>query len=105
MIVAVESARILIDSGYTMCVGAASAKERIDVVIRSINKEIPGRATWLAVPRWRHRPVCWSPASRVVSGAEEVRRATREICGIGADVVKLILSGESILACGRRTPT
>ena len=33
-IVAVESARILIDSGYTMCVGAASAKERIDIAAR-----------------------------------------------------------------------
>jgi imidazolonepropionase-like amidohydrolase len=99
MIVAVESARILIDSGYTMCVGAASAKERIDVVTRnSINNGVIPGPRYLA-----NGPEMATPAgvlvagiTRVVSGAEEVRRATREICGMGADVVKLILSGESI---------
>src|SRR5690606_21233897 len=30
----IESARTYIDSGYTMCVGAASAKDRLDVVCR-----------------------------------------------------------------------
>ncbi|MDT7612980.1 MAG: hypothetical protein QOF00_427 [Pseudonocardiales bacterium] len=40
----VESAKTYIDSGYTMCVGAASAKDRLDVVCReAINAgRIPG---------------------------------------------------------------
>ena len=39
-----RSAQCYIDSGYTMCFGAASAKERLDVVIRdAINAgDIPG---------------------------------------------------------------
>jgi imidazolonepropionase-like amidohydrolase len=99
MIVGVESARILLDSGYTMCVGAASAKERIDVVCRNaINAgTIPG-PRYLASARELATPagVLVSGITRVVSGVEEVRKATREICGLGADIVKIILSGESI---------
>ena len=99
MLVAVQSARILLDSGYTMCVGAASAKERIDIVIRNaINDGTIVGPRYLA-----NAPELATPAgvlvhgiTRVVSGVEDVRRATREICGMGADVVKLILSGESI---------
>ncbi|KAJ0115728.1 hypothetical protein J7T55_010551 [Diaporthe amygdali] len=43
-LVTVKSARCFLDSGYTMCFGAASAKERLDVVIRdAINAgDIPG---------------------------------------------------------------
>ena len=39
-----QSARTYLDSGYTMCYGAASAKERLDVVVRdAINAgSIPG---------------------------------------------------------------
>lgn len=39
-----RSAKCYLDSGYTMCFGAASAKERLDVVIRdAINAgDIPG---------------------------------------------------------------
>jgi imidazolonepropionase-like amidohydrolase len=39
-----QSAKVYLDSGYTMCYGAASAKERLDVAIRdAINSgSIPG---------------------------------------------------------------
>lgn len=39
-----ESAKCYLDSGYTMCFGAASAKDRLDVVIRNAINEgsIPG---------------------------------------------------------------
>jgi imidazolonepropionase-like amidohydrolase len=44
LLFAVESARSYLDSGYTMCLGAASAKDRLDVVCRdAINVgRIPG---------------------------------------------------------------
>ncbi len=49
----IESARTYLDSGYTMCLGAASAKDRLDVVCRdAINSgRIPGPATWPTAPR------------------------------------------------------
>ena len=39
-----QNARTYLDSGYTMCYGAASAKERLDVVVRDAINEgsIPG---------------------------------------------------------------
>ena len=44
LLFSIESARTYIDSGYTMCLGAASAKDRLDVVCRdAINAgRIPG---------------------------------------------------------------
>lgn len=39
-----ESARTYIDSGYTMCLGAASAKDRLDVVCRDAIEPAASRA-------------------------------------------------------------
>ncbi|MCY3925775.1 MAG: amidohydrolase family protein [bacterium] len=98
-IVAVESARILIDSGYTMCVGAASAKERIDIAARDAIDAgtIPG-PRYLACGQELATPagVLVYGITREVSGAAEMTRAVREMCGQGVDNIKLILSGESI---------
>lgn len=99
MIVGVESARILLDSGYTMCVGAASAKERIDIACRDAidTGKIPG-PRYLANGQEMATPagVLVPGITRELSGVEEFRRATREICGSGVDLLKIILSGESI---------
>ena len=98
-IVAVESARILIDSGYTMCVGAASAKERIDIAARdAINAGMVPGPRYLACGQELATPagVLVYGITREVSGATEMTRAVREMCGQGVDNIKLILSGESI---------
>tara|TARA_B110000003_G_scaffold41197_1_gene38273 strand:- start:386 stop:1633 length:1248 start_codon:yes stop_codon:yes gene_type:complete len=99
MLVCVETARIMIDQGYTMAVGAASAKQRLDIVIRdAINTgQFPGprylaNAQELATPAG----VLFPGATNVVSGVEEVRRKVRELCGMGVDLVKVIQSGESV---------
>ena len=93
VLVCAESARILIDSGYTMAVGAASAKMRLDVATRdAINAgQIPGPRYLAAV-----REIC-SPAgmlvpgiSTQVSGVEEMRKAVRDGIRIGADIIKII---------------
>lgn len=54
-----RSAQCYLDSGYTMCFGAASAKERLDCVIRdAINKgSIPG-PRYLANGKEMAVPVC-----------------------------------------------
>ena len=93
------SARILLDSGYTMPIGAAAAKMRLDVATRdAINAGmIPGPRYLAAV-----REIC-SPAgmlvpgiSTQVSGVEEMRMAVRDGLRLGADIIKIIQSGESI---------
>ena len=98
-IVAVESARILIDSGYTMCVGAASAKARIDIAARdAINAGMVPGPRYLACGQELATPagVLVYGITREISGATEMARAVREMCGQGVDIIKLILSGESI---------
>ena len=98
-IVAVQSARILIDSGYTMCVGAASAKERIDIAARdAINAGMVPGPRYLACGQELATPagVLVYGITREISGASEMARAVREMCGQGVDIIKLILSGESI---------
>lgn len=93
------SAKTYIDSGYTMCVGAASAKPRLDVVIRNaINDgQIPG-------PRYLAN--CQEIAvtggalidgiTAFADGPEEMRKAVRFNVSQGADLVKLSMSGEEI---------
>ncbi len=98
-IVAVESARILIDSGYTMCVGAASAKARIDIAARdAINAGMVPGPRYLACGQELATPagVLVYGITREISGGTEMARAVREMCGQGVDIIKLILSGESI---------
>ena len=98
-IVAVESARILLDAGYTMCVGAASAKERIDIAARdAINAGMVPGPRYLACGQELATPagVLVYGITREISGPAEMARAVREMCGQGVDIIKLILSGESI---------
>lgn len=94
-----ESARTYLDSGYTMCLGAASAKERLDVVCRdAINAgRFPG-------PRY----LANGPEIAVTGGAiirsitkfadgpEGMRKAVRELVAVGVDQIKLSMTGEEI---------
>ena len=61
----VQSAKTYIDYGYTMCFGAASAKKRLDVVVRNaINAgDIPPPATWPTARKSPPPPETSSPAS------------------------------------------
>ena len=94
-----ESAKTFLDYGYTMCVGAASAKERLDVVVRdAINAgRFPG-------PRY----LANGPEIAVTGGAiirsitkfadgpEGMRKAVRELVAVGVDQIKLSMTGEEI---------
>lgn len=99
LLFAIESARTYLDSGYTMCLGAASAKDRLDVVCRdAINADrIPG-------PRY----LANGPEIAVTGGAlvkgitwfadgpEEMRKTVRKLIDIGVDQIKLSMTGEEI---------
>ncbi|MCL2585601.1 MAG: amidohydrolase family protein [Streptosporangiales bacterium] len=96
---AVESARTYLDCGYTMCMGASSAKPRLDVVIRdAINAgRFPGprlRACCMEIAV--SSCVLLPGASYVADGPDEFRKVVREVIGLGVDNVKLITDGEEI---------
>jgi imidazolonepropionase-like amidohydrolase len=104
----VESARTYLDSGYTMCLGAASAKERLDVVCRDAIDagRIPG-------PRY----LANGPEIAVTGGAlikgitkfadgpEGMRVAVRQLIDLGVDQIKLSMTGEEITGTQRAEDT
>jgi imidazolonepropionase-like amidohydrolase len=95
--------------GWTSCVGAATAKPRLDVVIRNaINSgEIPGprylaASQEITVPgglgdeTLPHLPYPEFSFGAVVNGAEDMRGVVRMFLKYGVDTIKLNLSGEYI---------
>ena len=95
--------------GWTSCVGAATAKPRLDVVIRNaINAgEIPGPRYIAASQELTvqgglgdntlpHLPQEEFNFGAVVSGPEEIRRCVRQFVKYGVDQIKINLSGEYI---------
>lgn len=112
-LVSARTAAILIDMGYTMCVGAASAKERLDVVIRNAIDagQLPGPRYLANGPEIAtlgglgdtSPPHLMFPEMNfgcVISGPEEMRAAVRRFIKFGVDLIKLNLSGESITGVG-----
>ncbi|KAF4538740.1 hypothetical protein BFW01_g8467 [Lasiodiplodia theobromae] len=99
VLLTMRSAQCFLDSGYTMAFGAASAKKRLDVVIRNaINAgDIPG-------PRYlaNGKEMCRRGGDLVASisafadGPEEMREVIREHIALGVDNIKLSMSGEEI---------
>ncbi|KAJ7757272.1 hypothetical protein DFH07DRAFT_819742 [Mycena maculata] len=95
-----KSAQTFLDCGYTMCFGAASAKERLDVVIKNAiqNGDIPG-------PRFLANGKEMAPAdgalikgiTRFVETKEDIERAANELADMGIDQCKFSMSGEEIL--------
>jgi septum formation topological specificity factor MinE len=95
-----RSAQCFLDSGYTMCFGAAAAKERLDVVIRdAINAgDIPG-PRYLANGKEmaRRGGELVGGITAFADGPDEMREVIRHHVGIGVDNVKLSISGEEVL--------
>ncbi len=95
--------------GWTSCVGAATAKPRLDVVIRNaINSgqivgprylaasqeiTVPGGLADETLP---HLPFPEFSFGAIVRGAEEMRACVRQFLKYGVDAIKLNLSGEYI---------
>jgi imidazolonepropionase-like amidohydrolase len=95
----VKSAQCFIDSGYTMCFGAASAKDRLDIVIRdAIN------AGDIAGPRYlangkemaRRDGELVAGITDFADGPEEMRQVIKDHVALGVDNVKLSMSGEEV---------
>ncbi|WP_404478403.1 amidohydrolase family protein [Novosphingobium sp. BL-52-GroH] len=113
---AARSAATYLDMGYTMCMGAAAAKPRLDVVIRNyINAgKIPGPRYYAASTEiatigglgdLNPSHVAAYTFVEVINGPMEMRRAVRKFLKEGVDNIKLNLSGENITGMeAERTP-
>ncbi|EON63745.1 hypothetical protein W97_02973 [Coniosporium apollinis CBS 100218] len=99
VLLTVRSAQCFLDSGYTMCFGAASAKERLDVVIRdAINAgDIPG-PRYLANGKEmaRRDGALVEGITAYADGPEEMRKVIKHHVALGVDNIKLSMSGEEI---------
>lgn len=111
VLAAMVNAKTFLDCGYTMCVGAAAAKPRLDVVIRNaINKgQIPGPrylangpeiATIGGLGDLNPSHMQSYTFVEVINGPEEMRRTVRRLIKEGVDLLKLNLSGEEITSVG-----
>jgi len=96
---AMRSARTFLDCGYTSCVGAASAKQRLDVVIRNSIQagDIPG-------PRYLANGKEMAPndgalipgITQFIESPEEAEAVIAQFAEEGIDQIKLSMSGEEI---------
>jgi imidazolonepropionase-like amidohydrolase len=102
-------AKVYLDHGFTSCVGAATAKPRLDVVVRNAINEglIPGPrylaasqeitvAGGLGDETLPHIPWPEFSFGVNVSGPDEMRRAVRLFLKYGVDSIKLNLSGDNL---------
>ncbi len=113
MLVTMEMAKLVLDSGFTGGRGAAAAKPRLDVVAKRFINEgrFPGPRYLAAGPEITtvgglgdaapsHIPHEGLNLGIVVSGPEEIRRTVRQLIKYGVDSIKLNLSGEEITGMG-----
>lgn len=108
LLFAMESARTYIDSGYTMCVGAASAKERLDVVCRDAIDagRIPGPRYLANGPEIAVTGgALIKSITKFADGPEGMRKAVRELIDVGVDQIKLSMTGEEITGTQRAEDT
>ena len=90
----------------TRCFGAASAKKRLDVVIRdAINAgDIPGpRYLANGMEMARRDGELVGGITAFADGPDEMRQVIREHVEIGVDNIKLSMSGEEVCPLYRRT--
>lgn len=108
--------KLLLDHGFTAINSAASAKPRLDVVIRNaINAgDIPGPRMLAASPELtvtgglgdvRLHHLHRETFALICDGPEEFRRCAREMCREGVDTLKINPSGDEFVPYARAQQT
>ncbi len=104
-----KNAKKLLDQGFTACNSAASAKARLDVVIRNaINAGRYSRTSHASqrVPSWPPQPglgdvrlmhMHRETFAIICDGAEEFRKTAREMVREGVDTLKINPSGDEFI--------
>ncbi|GFP56048.1 hypothetical protein TASIC1_0006021800 [Trichoderma asperellum] len=94
-----QNAKCYLDSGYTMCFGAAAAKDHLDIAVRdAINAgSIPGPRSLANAREIAKTDGELSPdISFMADNVDDFRRIVKTIADLGADNIKLSMSGEAI---------
>lgn len=111
-----QNARVMLDHGFTSCVSAASAKPRLDIVVRNfINSgAIPGPRLLAASPELtvtgglgdvRLAHLYRENFGLICDGADEFRRAARLMCREGVDTLKINISGDDAIPSAKARDT
>ena len=108
LLATLKHARLYLDSGYTSCFSAAATKPRLDVVARNAidRGDHPGPRTLAASVQFTptggvgdlrqlHLDPGDSMYTRPCDGPIEFRKAAREACREGVDVLKIVPSGDT----------
>jgi imidazolonepropionase-like amidohydrolase len=107
--------RVLL-AGFTSCVGASSAKPRLDIAVRNeINAgRLPGPRLLAATPEItvtgglgdeRLMHIYRESVGAVLDGADDIRKYVRTMCREGCDIIKVNVSGNNSLPNAPATTT
>jgi imidazolonepropionase-like amidohydrolase len=94
-----QAAKTFLDCGYTMCFGAASAQPRLDIVIKQSIKKgmIDGPRTLASCQEVTTTGGAIIPSiSRYADGEDGMRRTVRDFIELGADNIKLSMTGDYV---------
>jgi imidazolonepropionase-like amidohydrolase len=106
LLIALRNARTMLEAGFTSCNSAASAKRRLDIVLRNAIErgEFPGPRLLAATPEMtvsgglgdvRLPHLYRENFAVILDGADEFRRFSREMCRDGVDTLKINVSGDA----------
>ncbi len=108
LLLTVRHAKLYLDQGFTACFSGAATKPRLDVVVRNAIDagDIPGprlRAASVQLTvtggvgdlRELHFDPGEAMYTRPCDGPIEFRKAAREACREGVDIIKIVLSGDT----------
>ncbi|KAF9240849.1 dipeptidase [Melanogaster broomeanus] len=99
-VLATRSARQFLDSGYTMCLGAAAAKPRLDLVVRNAIQagDIPGPRYLASGQEMAPRDGALAEGiTTFVETTDDIVKTISSFADAGVDVVKLSMSGDELL--------
>jgi imidazolonepropionase-like amidohydrolase len=106
LLIALRNARTMLEAGFTSCLSAASAKRRLDIVLRNAidRGEFPGPRTLAATPEMtvtgglgdvRLPHLYRENFAVILDGPDEFRRFARAMCRDGVDTLKINVSGDA----------
>ena len=106
LLITLANARTMLEAGFTSCFSAASAKKRLDVVVRNAIEagKFPGPRMLAASPEMtvtgglgdvRLPHLYRENFAVVLDGADQFRQFSREMCREGVDTLKINVSGDA----------